>query len=428
MSRDRSNAAMAKSPTVLAGTGSGAPPATKPRLLLVDDEPQVLEGLALHLRRNYEVVLRTSGQDALRTLDREPDFTAVISDLRMPGMSGVELLAEIRQRTPETARVLLTGYADVCSAMAAVNDAAVHRFLTKPCAPAHLARALEEAVAASTAGPYGSIDKHTAALGRQATLGTMAGSIGQEISQVVAALAGSIDTIQMQASRGEVPASEEMGILAMIKNRLHQHTRTLQELSLPRPTRVGPIDVGTMVCSAVELMKKTGTLKVAKTEIVLPFSPLLVEADRSLLEGVMINLLKNAAEAIAERGAPDGPIDVDDLPRMVGEVAPQGEDAVTIAVEDNGVGMIPEQLGRLFQRYFTTKASSGGTGLGLLIAKETVCRHGGRIDAASIRGVGTRVVIELPLSGWSSPRARQVRKELAAEVKGGSAVRLAPRR
>lgn len=428
MKRDRWNAAMANSSTVLAGTGSGSPPVTKPRLLLVDDERQVLDGLALHLRRNYEVVARTSGEEALATLEREADFTAVISDLRMPGMNGVELLTEVRARTPETARILLTGYADVTSAIAAVNDAAVHRFLTKPCAPAQLARALEEAVAAASAGPFGSIDEEMTALGRQATLGTMAGSIGQELSNVVAALAASIETIQSQASRGEVPASEDMGILAMIKNRVHEHTRTLKELSRPRSTQVGPLDVGTMVCAAVELLKKTGTLKVAKTEIRLPFSPLLVEADRSLIEGVMINLLKNAAEAIAEKGAPKGPIDVADLPLITVSVAPQGEDGVSIVVEDNGVGMTPENLARLFNRYFTTKGDAGGTGLGLLIAKETISRHGGRIDAASIQGVGTRFAIELPLAGWFSVRARRARKELPDEVPGGSVLRLAPRR
>jgi len=428
MRKDRLNAAMAMSPTVAAGMGSGSPPVAKPRLLLVDDERQVLDGLSLHLRRSYEVVTRTSGEEALDTLKREADFTAVISDLRMPGMGGVELLAEIRKRAPETARILLTGYADVSSAMAAVNDAAVHRFLTKPCAPAQLARALEEAVAASNAGSFGSIDDEMTALGRQATLGTMAGSIGQEISNVVAALAGSIETIQSQASRGEVPASEDMGILAMLKNRMHEHTRTLKELSRPRSTQVGPLDVGTMVCSAVELLKKTGTLKVAKTEIRLPFSPLLVEADRSLFEGVMINLLKNAAEAIAEKGVPSGPIDSADLPLITIDVAPQGEDAVAIVIEDNGIGMRPENLARLFKRHFTTKAKLGGTGLGLVIARETVSRHGGRIDAASIYGVGTRFVIELPLAGWFSVRARRARKELPEEIAGGSVLRFTPRR
>ncbi len=427
MSRERWNAAMAKIRNVAPSAGSGAPPAAKPRLLLVDDERQVLDGLALHLRRRYEVVARTSGAEALATLEQEASFTAVISDLRMPGMNGVELLTEVRQRVPETARVLLTGYADVSSAMAAVNEAAVHRFLTKPCAPAQLARALEEAVASSSGGSEGAIDEEMAALGRQATLGTMAGSIGREIAGVVASLGGSIDAIQSQASRGEVPTSEDLGMLSLLQVRMQEHTRTLKELSRPRSSQVGPLDVGTMVCAAVELLKKTGVLKIAKTEIRLPFSPVLVEADRSLIEGVLINLLKNAAEAVTEQVS-KGPRDVADQPLITITVAPQGDDSVAIVIEDNGAGMAPEHLARLFKKYFTTKSRSGGTGLGLVVARETISRHGGRIDAASIHGVGSRFVVELPLAGWFSARACRARNEHLDGVKGSSVVRLTPRR
>jgi signal transduction histidine kinase len=429
MSRERANVALAKGPTVAVAQGSGSPPAAKPRLLLVDDERQVLDGLSLHLRRQYDVVACTSGAEALAMLDRDAAFAAVISDLRMPGMDGVELLTEIRRRAPDTTRVLLTGYADVSSAMAAVNDAAVHRFLTKPCAPAQLARALEEAVISSRGGSFGVLDAEITALGRQATLGTMAGSIGQEIGNVVAALAGSIEMLQAQVSRGEVPASEDMGILSLLKNRMHEHTRTLQELSKPRPSKVEPLDVGTMVCAAVELLKKTGILKVAKTEIRLPFSPLLIEADRALFEGVLINLLKNAAEAVAERvAAAEGWVELGEPPLITVDVAPHGEDAVAIVIEDNGVGLSPENLGRLFKKYFTTKSKAGGTGLGLVIAREAIARHGGRIDAASVLGVGSRFVVELPLAGWFSVKAQHARKETPREVTGGSLVRLVPRR
>lgn len=427
MSKDRWDAAMASSRNLAFDMGSGSPPAGKPRLLLVDDERQVLDGLALHLRRRYEVVARTSGADALATLEQEASFVGVISDLRMPGMNGVQLLAEVRQRAPETARILLTGYADVASAMAAVNDAAVHRFLTKPCAPAQLACALEEAVASSGAGSGEALDEEMAALGRQATLGTMAGSIGKEIAAVVASLGGSIDAIQSQASRGEVPTSEDMGMLSLLQCRMQEHTHTLKELSRPRSSQVGTLDVGTLVCAAVELLKQTGILKIAKTEIRLPYSPLLVEADRSLLEAVLINLLKNAAEAVAERVS-KGPRDAADQPLITVAVAPHGEEAVAIVIEDNGVGMAPNHLARLFKKYFTTKSRSGGTGLGLVIARETISRHGGRIDASSVQGVGSRFVVEIPLAGLFSSRALHARNERKADVKGAGVVQLAPRR
>jgi response regulator RpfG family c-di-GMP phosphodiesterase len=107
-------------------------PARKPRVLLVDDEPMVLDGLVLHLRRKYEVVVATSGRDGLVAMEKEP-FAVVVSDMRMPGMDGAEFLSRARSAAPETVRVLLTGHADFEVALAAVNQGQIFRFLTKPC-------------------------------------------------------------------------------------------------------------------------------------------------------------------------------------------------------------------------------------------------------------------------------------------------------
>lgn len=119
----------------------------RPRVLCVDDEPKVLEGLKLHLRRQYEVQTVTSGQAALDLLQPEKPFTVVLSDMRMPGMNGVALLSQIRRRCPDTVRMLLTGQADLPSAITAVNEGQLFRFLTKPCPPPVLLQALETGVA-----------------------------------------------------------------------------------------------------------------------------------------------------------------------------------------------------------------------------------------------------------------------------------------
>lgn len=117
----------------------------KPRVICVDDEPQVLSGLSLHLRRRYNVETATSGAAALDLLAREPQAAVVISDMRMPGMNGAELLAKASAAYPATTRILLTGHADTESAMAAVNNGHVFRFLTKPCPPPELLGAVDAA-------------------------------------------------------------------------------------------------------------------------------------------------------------------------------------------------------------------------------------------------------------------------------------------
>jgi response regulator RpfG family c-di-GMP phosphodiesterase len=117
------------------------------RILLVDDEVQVLEGLQRHLRKNYDVTVSTEPKEALQLVVAGGAFAVVVSDLRMPGMDGVSLLCGIRQASPDTVRVLLTGNADVDAAIAAVNEGNIFRFLNKPCPTGMLLRALEASVA-----------------------------------------------------------------------------------------------------------------------------------------------------------------------------------------------------------------------------------------------------------------------------------------
>ena len=117
-------------------------PTAKPALLCVDDEPLVLEGLTLHLRRAFTLTTATSGAAGLEVLKQKGPFAIVMSDMRMPGMNGAEFLSKVREQFPETVRVLLTGQSDLPSAIAAVNDGQIFRFLTKPCAPDILLSAL----------------------------------------------------------------------------------------------------------------------------------------------------------------------------------------------------------------------------------------------------------------------------------------------
>jgi response regulator RpfG family c-di-GMP phosphodiesterase len=119
---------------------------SRPRVLCVDDEPNVLEGISLHLHRRYEVTRATSGAAGLEALTKDPGIAVVMSDMRMPGMDGAQFLSRVRATKPDVVRLLLTGQADMQSAIAAVNEGQIFRFLTKPCPPAQLLGALEAAV------------------------------------------------------------------------------------------------------------------------------------------------------------------------------------------------------------------------------------------------------------------------------------------
>ncbi len=119
---------------------------TKTKILCVDDEPHVLEGLSLHLRRHYDVLTAPGGVEALDILGQEKDVAVIMSDMRMPGMDGATLLAEARQAAPDTVRLLLTGQADMESTIAAINEGQIFRLLIKPCRPTHLLSTMQTAV------------------------------------------------------------------------------------------------------------------------------------------------------------------------------------------------------------------------------------------------------------------------------------------
>lgn len=117
-----------------------------PRILCVDDEQRVLEGLERTLLDHFDVVTLTKPEAALELLKQtHPPFAVLVSDMRMPGMDGATLLSHARRIAPDTTRVLLTGHADIDSAVAAVNQGHVFRFLGKPCPPEILVPALTEA-------------------------------------------------------------------------------------------------------------------------------------------------------------------------------------------------------------------------------------------------------------------------------------------
>jgi CheY-like chemotaxis protein len=118
------------------------------RVLLVDDEPGIIAALRRLVRREgYELVSANSGPEAIKRLEAQP-VQLIISDHRMPGMIGIELLQQVRERWPDTVRIILSGYSEVNTIIAAVNEGKIYKFLTKPWndeeLKLHIRRALEQ--------------------------------------------------------------------------------------------------------------------------------------------------------------------------------------------------------------------------------------------------------------------------------------------
>jgi serine/threonine-protein kinase len=122
-----------------------APGVRKPRVLFVDDEERVVNALRTIFRDVYEVTVASSGEQALALVRSQP-FHVIVSDQRMPGMLGVELLREVKLVAPTTVRMLLTGYSDLAAIVGSVNDGEVYRFVSKPWNQEDLQATIDEAV------------------------------------------------------------------------------------------------------------------------------------------------------------------------------------------------------------------------------------------------------------------------------------------
>lgn len=122
----------------------------KPRVLFVDDEPRVLTSMRMLFRGSYEAYFADGGQKALEQLRVQP-VDVIVSDQRMPGMTGIELLRAAREINPHAMRILLTGYSDLTAIIGSVNEGEIFRFVNKPWANDVLASTVASAAAAARA-------------------------------------------------------------------------------------------------------------------------------------------------------------------------------------------------------------------------------------------------------------------------------------
>jgi len=159
-------------------------------VLFVDDDVNVLQGYQRALRRQFKIETVDSGAAALALLDDGRHFAVIVSDMRMPGMDGLELLRSVKSRTGDIVRIMVTGNTDQQTAVAAINEGDVYRFLTKPCDPDVLVKTIQDAIE-----QYRLIQAE-----RELLEGTLAGAVGalsETLALVNAEAFGRIDRMKV---------------------------------------------------------------------------------------------------------------------------------------------------------------------------------------------------------------------------------------
>ena len=118
----------------------------KDKILLVDDDAMILAGLKRQLRSEFRIETALSGEEALKIIDEKGPFAVVVSDYYMPGMNGIDFLCKVKKVDPDTVRMMLTGSADMSTAIQAVNEGSIFQFHPKPCPADTLGRAIKSGI------------------------------------------------------------------------------------------------------------------------------------------------------------------------------------------------------------------------------------------------------------------------------------------
>lgn len=345
------------------------------RVLFVDDEPAMLSSLRRIFRKEgYEVETALDGAAGLEVFTRFRP-AVVVSDHRMPGMTGVEFLSRARAIDPEAVRVVLTGCTDVLSAEAAINQGEVWRFVTKPWDDVDL-----RSTVAAANERYRVVAENRVMLDRLAAIGLLAGGVAHELAGPLTRILALTGLVAAEAPAGSSMAYD---LREIEEATVRAKTIVTDLLDFARTSKSSDHRAITL--------ESVATKSIALSRFQLGGVELAVQhsgntgamGDANRLQQIVLNLLSNAVDAVSHRGC---------ITLRTWE--DQGE--AHLSVTDDGPGISEDARGRVFDAFYTTKTAGIGTGLGLPVSLGIAREHGGRLEVFSAPGRGTTFLLSLP--------------------------------
>ncbi|NPC68496.1 hybrid sensor histidine kinase/response regulator [Corallococcus sp. AB004] len=369
-----------------------------PAVLYVDDDALNLRVFDANFGQRFRIFRCSSPNEALALLEqRRLEIGVVLSDQRMPGMTGVELLERARTIAPDAKRMLVTAYADMQAVIDAVNRGQVTRYFVKPWDRAELLAALEDALKiARLELRIREVEGRMMKSERLATLGQVTAGIAHELMGPVGYLTQNVSSLQRDMERvvqyvsrhlatdpdAEVSSTiEDLPSLIKDLSEGASHLRGVA-LGLRAQARGEDMEATADVAEVVSFAVKLARAEVRdRARLSSNGEPLRIVFGPVKLCQVLLNLIVNAAQAMEGTGRP-GRIDVRWDAR---------DEEVVLTVSDNGCGIPVALQEKVFQPMFTTKPVGIGTGLGLSICRELVMQFGGQLRLSSTPGEGTEI-------------------------------------
>ncbi|HEX2686871.1 MAG TPA: ATP-binding protein [Kofleriaceae bacterium] len=386
------------------------PSRTGPLILYVDDERGNRVVFEQSLNAEFNLLTAQHATEALELLAVH-DVAVIVSDMRMPSMTGEELLRIVKDRYPQVIRMVVTAYADVDPILRAINEGLVARYIIKPWIRTELVQVLRWALEAWTfSRDSAALQRRLIETERLVTLGSIASMLVHDLKQPLMSLLINVEHLRELANaapilvdallQSQISLAQRARLIELVDDlhpvttelrtsslHLNELVSGLRELGRPRDPSNPAVatDPLPIVRHAMAVCQELAITVRASIDYEGPGELPHVRMPATELTQVMINVVANGAQAVAARGVPHGRVSI---------FARTDADMLELQVRDDGIGMTPEVLGRVGTPFFTTRPD--GTGLGVAQCQRLVGTAGGRFRIESERGVGTTVTIILP--------------------------------
>ena len=373
-----------------------------PQVLVIDDEMGPRESLRMLLKPSYQVYTAENVEAGLRILrEKRPD--AVISDIRMPGTSGIDGLRKIREIDPHVAVIMLTGFGALETAKEALRLGA-NDYISKPfdaremreVIGRNIERTRNQRTGLNAAAEIKELNnrllKELAQKERLASLGQASAEFVHDLGNPLTIVWGYVQLLAKKLEQSEKENGSVNGTSSKELQIIEQNVRLCRELltmwqsyGSVEASPHKPISVTQIVREVVKGVEPMAVQSGVELQCDICDDPCTLLGDSVQIMRAIQNVIINALQASAEK---KGPVSVNCASK---------DFYVDVRVEDRGNGITPAQLAKIFDPYFTTKQGKSGTGLGLYITKKVVEDHHGSIKVDSAPEVGTTFTIRLPL-------------------------------
>ena len=377
----------------------------KSRILIADDEPDMLRYLTSQLSTNFQVLEAVDGRQAIEKASQFlPDV--IVCDMMMPEKSGLEVCREIRQRTPtkSTPILMLTARADEETKLMALA-AGANDFITKPFSTTELRVRLKNLVDTfhlqqkllrqnqlleATIEQLKETEVQLVHSEKLASLGRMSAGIIHEINNPLNYAKTGLYVLRNSIESPSTNEEASLEVLQDIQEGIDRIDRIVSDLRIfthPNVTQIERIQIAELVTSALRLLSHELHNKVTvENEIC---SDQMIWANRNQVTQVLVNVLQNAIYAVEKKASAE-------KPPTIWLRAFQDYEHSFVIIRDNGEGISPENIPKIFDPFFTSKDVGEGMGLGLSICYRIMQQHGGSIEVQSERGVYSEFTLRFP--------------------------------